>query len=182
MSIQIIDVEITGRTEMMHRSFLGIDKKYPPNPPEGFYTEDAEEHIYRNDEGRICVPAEHIKAAIVKAGVQFKYKGRKTYMDFINGGVYIKPFYMPLINSKNKEAEWVTDIRRVCLNGKSSILRGRAKFADWKIRFQMECIDATITPNIIQEILTYAGKYLGISEARKIGYGRYDVTSFQVQK
>ena len=76
-----IDVEIKGVCPLLQHRFPeeehGINvkkaKKKIYNPEE-----EAEKATYRDKNGEIYQPSEHILGALIKAAVSFKFEGKKT--------------------------------------------------------------------------------------------------------
>jgi hypothetical protein len=136
--------------------------------------EDAENALYKDDEGRICTPSIHIESALSKAATSFKQpgKGRKTYRDLIKSGIQIEPLNIP-----HKYPEWKIDIQRAVI-GRSAVPRARPRFDKWELEFIINLVDPTIVPATLQEILNDAGRYIGIGDYRP-RYGLFEVTKFE---
>jgi len=135
--------------------------------------EQVEKSLYRDEEGKIYSPSDHLVGAMVKAGPNFKLEGKKTYKDVVKGGVFINP--LKLIHSNQN---YVADWRGVVIpSTRGRVMKGRARMDDWSIKFELVCIDDRATAKDVQEILEYAGTYVGIGDYRP-RYGRFEVSEF----
>lgn len=134
--------------------------------------EEAKSRLYADESGNPYQPGEHIERALQKAGGNFIYKKRKTYIDYLKAGVFVTPDAIP-----HKIADWEIDRRPVVIQ-KSRIMRARPKFPEWELDFQIEIIDPNIEPAQLKEILDYAGMYIGIGDYRP-KFGRFMVTKFE---
>jgi len=165
-----IDVSIKGTAPLLfHRFAEGIGGKPDPNITD---REIAEQYLYVNESKKIYTPNDHIERSLQKAGTQFKFKGRKTYLDFIKSGVFITP---DAIVHKNQE--WVPDKRAVVIKG-ARIMRVRPRMDNWELDFTMEIINAELDFKVLNDILVYAGQYIGIGDYRP-KFGRFLVSKFE---
>jgi len=172
-----INVEIKGICPLLQHRFpeeehgVNASKKkkqrYDPK-------EEAEKALYTDEKGKIYQPSDHILGALIKAGTDFKYKGRKTYKEIIKAGVVIEPDAIPL-----EHKEWVIDSRNVVVQ-RSRIVRYRPKFNEWSLSFDIIIIDDDNIPiSTINEILERAGTKVGIGDYRP-RFGRFIITKFNV--
>jgi len=132
--------------------------------------------IYRNEDGDVCFPAEWIEKSLERAAVQFKIpgQGKKTYMDSMKSQVLVEPSLIKL-----EHDGYITDMKSVTINKKSRILRHRPLFkAGWGAEFILSIFDDSVTTDIIEEIIRYAGFYGGLGDYRP-KYGRFVVTSVE---
>src|SRR3990167_19734 len=126
------------------------------------------------DGDKIYQPAEHIVGAMVKAGAQFKLKGKQTYKDVVKGGVFVEP--MKIIHENQK---YINDWRSVVIKAtRGRIMKGRGRLDKWSLSFNISCIDPRATEKDLKDILVYAGKFIGIGDYRP-RYGRFEVKSFK---
>ncbi len=172
--IHVIDVSIVGIAALLQNKFVeGLGKPDPNDSDKKI----AEKVLYLDVKGIVVQPAEHIEAAMAKAGVQFKMKGqgKKTYKDFVKSGVFITPELIP-----HDKQKWVVDKRRVVI-GKASIMRRRPMFTGWSLKFVIDVINPEIDLEVLRKILDYAGKFIGIGDQRP-KYGRFTVTDWKIRK
>lgn len=139
--------------------------------------ECAEKALYKNKEGKICQPAIHIESAMIKASTEYKMTGRgkKSYKDAFKGGVFVEPQMIP-----HKKPEWGIDLQNVVIQ-RSRIVRARPRFDEWELNFEILCLDERIIEQVIKDVLTDAGKFIGIGDYRP-RYGRFIVTKFKKKK
>lgn len=134
--------------------------------------EQTEKSLYRNSEGKIYTPGEHLVGAMIKAGAKFKMKGRTTFKESMNAGVFVEP--MKIVHDNQ---DYVSDWRPVVNRG-SRVMCGRGRLEEWSLQFDLICIDDRVGLNDLKAILTYAGNYIGIGAYRP-RYGRFEVVEFK---
>jgi len=145
---------------------------------------EAEASLYRDDDGKIVVPAINILAAMREAAKEYKVpgRGRKTFRDYIYAGLRITPDMIPLQvpNGQDPETAWEVDIRPVVVQ-RSRIMRARPRFDEWALEFDIEILDPIIRASNVKEFLESAGKYIGLCDFRPL-FGQFKVTKFEVAK
>jgi hypothetical protein len=136
------------------------------------YSKEAELALYRDEQGMICQPADHILGALIKAATDFKItgKGKKTYRDLVRSAVVISPDLIPHHNSK-----WAVDRRPVVVQ-RSRIMRERPRFDEWELAFVVEILDEQLEASALKQIFDQAGK-VGIGDFRP-RFGRFMVTEY----
>jgi len=137
----------------------------------GSSEEQTEKSLYRTDNGEIYSPADHLIGAMVKSGSNFKLKGKQTFKDVMKAGVFINPLQIVHLNQA-----YVTDRRPVVIQ-RARIMKPRARMDEWSLKFELVCIDDRANARDIQDVLEYAGTYVGIGDYRP-RYGRFEVTEF----
>ena len=171
-----IEVEITGIAPLLQNRFpteahgtnisKATKKVYVPE-------DEAKKCLYI-DSGMVYQPAEHIFQSMIRAAVDFKFSGKKTFKDIITSSILIEPEKIPLIADKNYEI----DTRPVVIQ-RARVLKWRPMFNKWKLKFSITILDDTnITPANIKEILEKAGATKGIGDYRP-RFGRFMVTGFK---
>lgn len=140
------------------------------------YSDEVELSLYKNADGMIYQPAEHILGAMIKAAVDFKItgKGKKTYKDLVKGTIIVEPDAIP-----HKNPEWEIDRRPVVIQ-RSRVMRSRPKFVNWELSFIIEILDEQFSVSAVKDILDQAGK-VGIGDYRP-RFGRFMVTRFDEVK
>lgn len=171
----ICDVVIRGLRPLLHHNPAHVDeggsggtkgtKVYVPE-------DEARKAMYLDKEGNTYAPAEHIEGAMVKAAVQHKYAGKKTYKDLFNSRVWVEPKRIKL------EGDWEIDARGAKI-GTARIVRWRPKWEEWELSFEIHADDPEIQPLVIKEILETAGR-IGIGDYRP-KFGIFEVVSFDVR-
>jgi hypothetical protein len=137
---------------------------------------EAESYLYKDAEGKICVPSVNLKACIREAGRNYRVSGRRTtFAAMIRAGIDIKPYPMiPLIHNG-----WVVDVRPVVVQ-RNRILRARPKFDEWALEFQIINQDPTVIhAGTLKRILEDAGKYYGLGDFRP-EFGTFQVEELSV--
>jgi len=172
-----IDVEITGVAPLLQHRFAteehGENKSKAKTKVYDSKTE-AEKCLYKNKKGEIFQPSEHIYQSMVRAAVDFKFEGKKTYKDVITSGILIEPEEIPLITTEPYEID-----ARGAVVQRARIIRWRPKFNQWSLKFKITILDDdNISVPVVKEILEKAGSSKGIGDYRP-RYGRFMVTSFQ---
>ena len=119
------------------------------------------------------MPNTHFKAAMIKAGTDFKMVGKKTYKEYIKAAVFIEPEQIIL-----NEQEYEIHAEPVVIQ-RSRVMSWRPKFKEWSCKFIMEITDDMINPKTLIEILSAAGKYKGVGDHRP-EYGRFEIDSYKI--
>jgi len=171
-----IQVEITGIAPLLQNRFpieshghnisKATKKVYIPE-------DEAKKCLYQRD-GKVFQPAEHIYQSMVRAAVDFKFSGKKTFKDVVTSSITIEPEEIPMISDNPYEI----DARPVVIQ-RARVLKWRPKFNQWKLRFTITILDDTnISPANVKEILEKAGATKGIGDYRP-RFGRFMVTEFK---
>ena len=141
--------------------------------------EAYEMRAYKTKDGLYYQPSEMVEAAMVKAAVNYRLEGKKTYKDLIKSGIIISP--AELIHKEQKK--WKVDARwGVNKNTRGAIWVVRPRIDTWEIDFTMEILqDERIDTDIAKEILSYAGLYVGVGAWRP-KFGRFEITKWKEGK
>mgnify|MGYP001581098345 FL=1 len=131
-------------------------------------------HAYKTG-NKFSQPAEMFEAAMVKAAVNFKLEGKKTFKDVIKGGLFIEPIdIIHEIQDTTIDARWGRN-----KNTGGAVWVVRPKFDNWKLSFTINLLqDERVSPEVLKEILAYAGLYVGIGAWRP-KFGRFEVIKFE---
>ena len=152
MQERIFLTSIKGASPLMMNRFIDssenkqVKKEYDSK-------QEAEKRLYISPDGEIYQPAEHIERAMQKASVNFKYSGRKTYVDFLKSSVFIRPDYIP-----HKHQKWEIDKRPVNVQ-RNKIMRSRPLFKKWELEFEIQVINDNISESTLHDILQYARQF-----------------------
>jgi len=176
MSYQI-NVKIEGTSPLLQRRFE--ENKTDPKPPKRKtgkvdYGEEVEKALYRDENGHIYQPASHIEGAMIKAAVNFQIegKGKKTYKDLVKAALIVEPFAIPHIQTKFEVDKRTVVIQRV------RVLRCRPRFDKWSLEFTLTINDDQLPLEVVQEILEYAGRFVGIGDFCP-KFGRFRIVEFK---
>lgn len=190
-----IDVKVKGTAPLLQHRFPMPDletmsKGGKQHTGAVDYTKEWKDYFYANAKGEIYQPASHIEGAMIKAAVNFKItgKGRKTYKDLFRAAVFVTPdeiphdgFTVPDELDTDADKPLYLDMRPVVIQ-RSRVVRIRPAFRmGWELKFAIEVLDDQIAPELIQDVLTLAGKTVGIGDHRP-RFGRFSVVRFEVQQ
>ena len=139
------------------------------------YSEEWKTAMYFDKAVGVYQPASHIEGAMIKAAVNFLVtgKGKKTYKDIFKGAVFVSPDMIP----HNKQEPDFIDKRLVRVNN-SGVERLRPGFKDWVLEFNIQILDDQIDPDVVLQVLTHAGRFVGIGDFRP-RHGRFVVEKFE---
>lgn len=134
--------------------------------------EEATKRLVTDNEGNLCQPSSHFESAMIKSGVDFKFKGHKTYKELIKAGVVIQPDLIP-----HKITHWEIDKRTVKI-GQARIRRCRPKFPEWELEFELHNTDDRVSGATLKDVLENAGHYYGVGDYRP-KFGLFEVLEFE---
>lgn len=151
--------------------------------PELSHTDNvrAEYHCYRNSDDVCFIPSDQLKGAFINAGSYIKSKvgGRSKSMKQIVAAMFIvTPDEIPLQNYDSVDKR-----SAVNRNVKARVVVVRPKWNTWQATFTLIVQDDSITVETIENIIHYAGNYVGIGSFRPTNngmFGRFEVKSFTV--
>lgn len=141
-------------------------------------SDNVESYVYRNEDGVLCLPGEYLRQAIIAAAKfrQDPRSPRKSAMDLFKAGIVS----MSDLCSLGVKAWDFLDRRRVVVQ-RSAITRERPGMkAGWKAICDFQILTPEyITPDILSEVLTNAGRLVGVGDFRPT-FGRFRVENFEV--
>lgn len=180
--MEVYKVRIRGTKPLLMHNPQGIGDK--PKLRRGEHLEpraEAESYLYRDAEGRICIPAYNLKACIRDAGRNYKVAGRRaTFASMIKAGLEIAPSMVPLNFLKIRGEGWGVDVRSVVIQ-RQRILRARPRFDSWALEFEIRNSDPTVIhEDTLRKILSDAGKYYGLGDFRP-EFGLFELEGFNVE-
>lgn len=153
------------------------------------YTQEWHDHLYVTADGEIYQPATHFDGAMTKAAANFKITGKRgmSYKELFKASVFTNPDQIlhgikaPEVLDTDADKPLYLDLRPVVVQ-RARVVRIRPCFKPgWRLSFEIEIIDDQIFPEMVQDILTYAGKAVGIGDFRP-RFGRFNVVNFEVHK
>jgi len=153
------------------------------------YTQEWRDYFYATSDGKIYQPSSHIEGAMIKAAASFKVTGKrgKSYKDLFSANIFIDP--TEILHGVNVPDELDTDgdkplyldVRPVVVS-RARVVRIRPTFKPgWKLAFTINIIDDEISAEIVNDVLTLAGKAVGIGDYRP-KFGRFMITRFDAVK
>jgi len=172
-----IKVRIRGTCDMLQhrRSIEDEKKKAKKTSGEVDYSKEWKKATYQDGKG-CFIPADHIQAALVKSGVDFKVTGKrgKTFKNLINAALVVTPDKIYL----NKKKPDYVDEHFVTVS-RNQILRLRPAFKKgWEAEFTLLLLDEQLPKTVVKEILDNAGRFVGIGDWRP-RFGRFEIVSFK---
>lgn len=140
--------------------------------------EQYDMHAYKTAKGEFFQPSEMIEAAMTKAGTNFKLEGKKTYKDLMKAGILIPQIEIVHKNQKFElDARWGRN-----KNTGGAVWVVRPRIDEWELEFDINLLqDERVEGDMVKEILSYAGLYVGIGAWRP-KFGRFEVVSFKEVK
>lgn len=147
--------------------------------------EQAEQKVYRDEAGDLCIPAPNIFRCIIDGGEYFKVGKSKVTTQktsMIPACVEIDGIVVPL---RSREG-WRVDSRpgRNPSTGGRFLLH-RPMFDDWALTFTLRVDTSMIAAKTLREIVDAAGKRKGLGDFRpacKGMFGKFVVTKWEVVK
>ena len=189
-----VDVKVKGVSPLMQHRFpvpelADMSKGGRKSTGAIDYTQEWREYFYETAAGAIYQPAAHFEGAMVKSAVNFKVTGKrgKTYKDLFRAAVFVTPDQIPygitVPDELDADADkpLYLDVRPVVVN-RARVVRIRPTFSPgWELEFDIEVIDDQVQPELVHDVLTLAGKTVGIGDFRP-KFGRFDVVRFETSQ
>lgn len=194
-----VQVGIKGVTPLLQHKFstaalaaMGNGAQKRSGSPD--YSLEWLETCYRTTDGLLFQPATHIEGALVEAAKRYTVKGKRgaTWRAPVQAYVYVTPLEIPhrwhgeLVKAPGPELltaptdNMSVSVLRVKVQ-RAAVARSRLMLAPgWELAFTIEVHDEQVRPDVLQEILNEAGRAVGVGDYRP-RYGRFEVTSFEVQ-
>lgn len=151
-------------------------------------SDDVESYVWRDEEGRICLPGEYLRGSMVdpKNG-SAKYLSdprspRKSALDLFKAGVVAITDLAPITKSDGRIAmEWDYLDRRPVNVQRSRVTRSRPAFKEgWSATIVLMVLTPNyISPTLLRQTLTQAGRLVGVADYRPT-FGRFGITHFEV--
>ena len=189
-----VNVSVTGTAPLMqHRyplpDFATVTHGGKRSSGEKDYSQEWKEYLYVDSRGMIYQPSSHFEGAMLKAAGQFKIKGKrgKSFKDLFKGFIVVTPdqiphnIAMPDELDLDADKQLYVDMRPVVVM-RARVVRMRPVFkAGWELSFCIEVTDDEIPNDLLLDVLTSAGKSVGIGDYRP-KFGRFMVSHFEVVK
>jgi len=178
----IVNVSIVGTADLLFHRWnceAVAEKSAAAKGSKAKKTDNVESYTYRNDDGQLCLPGEYVRQAIIGAAKfrQDPRSPRKSAMDLFKAGIIA---LTPLASLG--VTEWDYEHRCRVQVQRNGVTRTRpAMKAGWAADVQILVnLPEYISPSILMEVLTQAGKLIGVGDFRPT-YGRFQVHGFAVQ-
>jgi len=169
-----VEVSVRGIVPLLQNKYV-IDKGDKPGKKKVIYDprEEAEKRLIFDGDKDLAQPASHFEGSMIRAAVDYKMSGRKTYKDAFKAGVAVEPEFI-----KHKITDWEIDERTAVIQ-RNRIMKWRPKFPEWELDFVIVVRNDDIAPLTVLEVLRTAGLYHGVGDYRP-KFGLFDVTRFVV--
>lgn len=139
-------------------------------------------------EGQLYLKSDYIFSCL-REGAKHTPKGRGTMesnisgsLQVINDKLYLNR-YVPLdemeITSDDSQPVYI-DVRPVTRRGVKNIRYRLATSVGWEIKFIIMWENTLINREQMKAICIDAGAFAGLGDARKLGFGRFEVVSFEL--
>jgi hypothetical protein len=133
------------------------------------------------------VPGELVEA-VVKEGAKRQKKGKSVLASVFAYSEDDFDARFPLIykGPKTRDELWTVeekgrhpfrDIRGVKV-GQSRVMRARARFNDWELKFMLQVFPSDLNPDEIERAIADAGLFVGLGDYRP-KFGRFSLVSFK---
>jgi len=195
-----IGFELRGRTALlMHRDNIeGCDllqawRKDPKNKGVSVAGDDRsppwtwQTYLYHDGES-LAIPSENIMVCLRQAGAQMYVKGKKTFKEVSQAGMYVDAEFLQFTYGNDgrtidmqaiaaiapltfeEQSNWVRDhgfrlFSKRATIGKSKHVRVRPRFELWSLQGEIEVIAPELTFSVLQQLFTIAGR-VGIGDWR----------------
>jgi hypothetical protein len=147
-------------------------------------SDDLESYVYRNEDGLLCFPAEHLRMSIAFAAksMQDPRSPRKSAFDLCKASIAaLHPLSLLINASGNTTDEW--DFVHKCRVRiqQNAVTRCRPAFhIGWSTTVDLLILTPEyLPPATVQELATQAGRLIGVGDFRPT-YGRFRVTKFEI--
>ncbi|TSC93843.1 MAG: hypothetical protein CEN87_743 [Parcubacteria group bacterium Licking1014_1] len=143
--------------------------------------EKAAAKIYRDEQGKISLPAEMLEACLVCAGTKVK-NGRKQISTAKSTTLYelvrVKSPRLYLIDDQPEDQEipWVVDKRKGTGNQAktpTAVCIIRPKFPHWKTTLEIEYNEKRVNGDVVRQLFDVAGSSEGLGSFRPNKRGRF---------
>lgn len=179
-----LEIEVTGTSPLLMHNYNveAVEEKTKAKKNSAIKKSDnVESYCYRDEEGYLCVPTNNFIASL---GMAAKSEAdprspRKSAHDLIRGAIIpgqLLARFLP------KTKKWDYEDKQRCVVQQSAVPRIRpAMKSGWKINFDILIqVPDYISPEFVHHLANNAGLLCGLCDGRKIGYGRFRVTKFEM--
>ena len=170
-----ITVKIRGTCDYLQHKRPAEEVDKSQRSGEVDYSEEWKATLYHDEEVGCYIPSKQLRAALVKAAVNFKIKGKmgKTFKDLVNATIELDPDKISLYKDEPDyvHEEWVKVQRNQIMRKRPAFKKG------WEINFTLLVLDEQTPTERLREILEFAGKFVGIGDWRP-HFGRFEIIEF----
>lgn len=190
MSIVDINVTIEGTTPLLCNRFTEAAAQKATAQTSSAITgdkgtprEQADEKLYRDNDGTLSIPQPNLFRAVIDAGKFFKAGKSKVTTQkssLIPACVAIDGLMIPIEHKEPWEVD-TRPVRNPATGGR--FLAYRPMFNDWRLTFSMSVDTDVIGVKLMREIVDTAGKRIGLGDFRpdrKGPFGKFVVVKWDV--
>ena len=185
-----VNVTIQGTAPLMQNRFpmpdlSQLSKGGTKHTGSKDYTQEWREKLY-TEGNQVVQQSCHIESALIKAAASFRITGKrgKSYKDLFSANIVIDPVNIPHCVEVPEELDTdadkplYVDMRPVIVM-RARVVRLRPCFKPgWSLSFTINVTDDELPFEILSDVLTLAGKTVGIGDYRP-KFGRFMVTRFE---
>ncbi len=190
--MRTVRVKIEGKTPLLLHQFTDEAAQQATNGSRmvavqgerGTPREQAEQSIYRDQDGRAVIPQPNLFRCLVDAGKFFKAGKAKVTTQkssLIPACVAIEELVIPI---EHKEP-WDVDTRPVRIPATGGrILRHRPRFNDWALAFTLNVDTDMMDVKLVRDIVDAAGQRIGLGDFRpdtKGPFGKFVVVAWEAE-
>ena len=137
--------------------------------------EQAERHIYADDDGQVWIPSTWPKGAVMTCASEYKLPGSRKSLRSVLGGVVIPIQEKMYFEKKLYKKDLEIDSRPVAIQRSSSrVMRHRGRVEPpWRLSVTLQIMTKIVPPETILEVLNDAGLRSGVGDFRPSTYGSY---------
>lgn len=131
----------------------------------------AEFHCFRNKDGNCYIPSDHLRMAFINGGTYLKSKvgtRTKSMKGIIAAVMQINPEQITV-----PDYDEVDKRSAVNKNVKARVMVIRPKWSKWEAEFDMILDNATLTKEMLSELVSVTGNYVGIGSYRPTNNGYF---------
>lgn len=182
-----LHIELKGLNTLMMHSPKTVNPLHPLSIEKSKYTskrkkteEDLlkiselewESSLYYDEANGLHIPVECLQKTLENGAKMFKAgKDIQRYCQFA-GAVAPLDIGVPFDLEKMRHDQKYYDVRPVAVM-RSRVIRTRPRFDVWRCEFDMLFDEEHIDVDVVARAFENAGQYIGLCEARTLGYGRF---------
>lgn len=188
--MKMYEIKIKSACAMLHHGSQAVGMEKSTGKKKGGEALLGDENewkktIYFKKDIGVYLPAMAIEACLVNASKQFKITGRQTATKYVKSGIFCTDEYLQfLVDGKPimslDDPRIIIDKRTVKNpSTKGRNVRYRAKFDKWESNFRIIVnSDDYLSKDILEEILGYAGNFVGVGDYRP-RFGRFKLVDIK---
>jgi hypothetical protein len=194
MSLKIVTAQLRGISPYSQSKHYVVDKLQGESHDD-YYRRTWRNHLHSNKDGEVFIPPGSFKNCLSEAAqfmsISVPGKGKATYTKNFEAGVLVIKPVMLGIQSDDVECEPLflpSDGKR---GGSKRVDKYYPCIVEWEPTVEFVIVDETVlqssvadkTKTVFEQVLTGAGRFIGIGRfrPRKNGwYGRFDVVSLKI--